>query len=206
MSYRFLKELIELAEEFERDSERENVNVAGFSRWLTDKHAEESAGEPQELPWEGKQQGRTADSVINTSLLRLYRYAKIYSKAAVVNSPFTTIDEVIFLLNLFHNGRMTKIQLIELNIHEKSTGIQIINRLLSSGFIQEEINSADKRSKVIAITEKGMNALHDNMQKVRMASAIVVGDLNPKEKLQLIRLLQKLEIFHKSRLDSGRVL
>jgi DNA-binding MarR family transcriptional regulator len=92
---------------------------------------------------------------------------------------------------------MTKTKLIEINVHEKSTGIQIINRLSAGGFVKEVINSKDRRSRDISITDKGKEMLELHMDKVRKASTIVVGDLTSREKSQLIRLLQKLEAFHK---------
>jgi DNA-binding MarR family transcriptional regulator len=91
---------------------------------------------------------------------------------------------------------MTKTELIAKNIHEKSTGIQIINRLLKSGHIAEDINQKDKRSKKITITSKGIKALDEVMVRIREASRIVTGDLTEKEKSELIVLLQKLEHFH----------
>ncbi|WP_207428650.1 MarR family winged helix-turn-helix transcriptional regulator [Pedobacter sp. SYSU D00535] len=198
MSYALFRELIKLTEEFEIEVGPANANVSQFSKWLNRRIEAEPAAAMDEPVWEGKEQGRTPESVINTLLVHLFRYAKIYSKLAIAESPFATIDDVIFLINLRHRGAMTKIELIELNIHEKSTGIQIINRLISSGFVAEAINPSDKRSKKICITEAGIKALEANMDSVRAASKIVVGDLNKSEKLQLIGLLQKLETFHAS--------
>jgi DNA-binding MarR family transcriptional regulator len=152
------------------------------------------------LDWEGKKNGRSAESIINTSIVHLYRYAKIYGKQAIEKTPFSTLDEMIFLLNLLHHGDMTKKQLVDLNIQEKSTGIQIINRLLSAGFISEKLNDLDKRSKYVSISKQGIEALDINMDKIRDASRTVTGNLNEAEKSQLIRLLQKLEKHHQSKI------
>lgn len=200
MSFSLIKELVDCVEEFGKDVQGTG-DIRDFSRWLSGKLGVES--EVAEPDWEGKTNGRSIESVINTSLVHLFRYAKLYSKLAVNDSPFSTIDEVVFLLNISHFGSMPKTVLIDLNIHEKSTGIQIINRLLEKGFIVEDINELDKRSRKVGITESGKAALDKNMDKVRKASKLVVANLNQHEKLQLAGLLNKLEVFHKQRHREG---
>ena len=201
MPYSLYRELIALTEEFEQVCPADKVNVETFSNWLSSRVSTiKTAGKFEEIDWEGKINGRSAESVINTSLVHLYKYAKIYSKIAIADSPFTTIEDVIFLINLLHRGSMSKKKLIEINIQEKSTGMQIINRLIGSGFVSETVDKKDKRSKQITISAKGKEALETHMDKIREASRIVVGNLTDSEKLQLIKLLQKLEDFHKMRL------
>jgi MarR family transcriptional regulator, lower aerobic nicotinate degradation pathway regulator len=194
--YSLYRDLISLTEEFEQDFPAEERNLGNFSAWLSQRIQANYEKDP-EPDWEGKSNGRSAESIINTSLIHLYRYAKVYGKLAIAESPFSTIDDIVFLLNLLHLGSMTKTKLIEINVHEKSTGIQIINRLSAGGFVKEVINSKDRRSRDISITDKGKEMLELHMDKVRKASTIVVGDLTSREKSQLIRLLQKLEAFHK---------
>lgn len=200
MSFSLIKELVDYVEAFGKDVQS-GGDIRDFSAWLSGKLGTESVN--TEPDWEGKTNGRSIESVINTSLVHLFRYAKLYSKLAVNDSPFSTIDEVVFLLNISHFGSMPKTALIDLNIHEKSTGIQIINRLLEKGFISEEINELDKRSRTVGITLLGKTALDKNMDKVRQASKLVVANLNQYEKLQLAGLLQKLEVFHKHRYKEG---
>ncbi len=194
MSYSLYRELVALTEEFEKELIGES-SINNFSNWLNNKLSS-SYDTQDNLDWEGKKNGRSAESIINTSIVHLYRYAKIYGKQAIDKTPFSTLDEMIFLLNLLHHGDMTKKQLVDMNIQEKSTGIQIINRLLSAGFISEKLNDLDKRSKYVSITKQGKDALDINMDKIRDASRTVTGNLNEAEKSQLIRLLQKLEKHH----------
>ncbi|HLU18156.1 MAG TPA: winged helix DNA-binding protein, partial [Edaphocola sp.] len=93
-------------------------------------------------------------------------------------------------------GAMSKMELIKKNVHEKTTGMQIINRLINQGWVQQTTDSKDKRAKLISITEKGLAALAEQMHKIRTATSIVTGNLTYTEKMQLIRLLNKLEDFH----------
>jgi MarR family transcriptional regulator, lower aerobic nicotinate degradation pathway regulator len=193
MSYSLYRELIALTEEYEHETNN-GGSVSDFSLWLSRRTSGSGVPEPD---WEGKSEGRTVESVISTAIVHLYRYARFYSKVSITGSEFTGIDDVIYLINLLHRGSMPKIQLIGLNLHEKSTGLQIISRLLKSGFIQEGSNEKDKRSKIVHITEKGKEALDGTMDRIRHATNLVVGDLTKDEKMQFIRILNKLEDFHK---------
>ncbi|MBC8051586.1 MAG: winged helix-turn-helix transcriptional regulator [Sphingobacteriaceae bacterium] len=200
MSYNLYRQLISLTEDFEKETSGIEPTLNAFSTWLSRRITNDNYVIEEELDWEGKKNGRSAESVINTSLVHLYRYAKIYSKLAIQDSPFSTIDDVIFLINLNHLGEMSKKSLIDLNIHERTTGIQIINRVLYNGFIEETINELDRRSRKVKITAKGKDALEKNMDKIRGASKTVVGNLDDSEKLQLVRLLRKLELYHQEKL------
>lgn len=197
MNYQLLKEVIELIEQFdtEVDSDTHPKGLTGFKRWICDN--EKSSHDAQEEPeWEGKKDGRSPESVINTLILHTNRYAKAYSKSAIHRSDFSTQEDYIYLINLKAFGAMTKTDLIKRNIQEKPVGMQIINRLIRQGWIKQMDSSEDKRSKIIMITEEGSAALEQIMQKVRQATEIVTGNLSKAEKFQLITLLQKLERFH----------
>ena len=129
-------------------------------------------------------------------LVHLNRYARTYSKAALHGSDFSTQEEFIYLINLRAFGPMTKMELIKKNIQEKPVGMQIIERLLSHGWIKQTDSMSDKRSKVVSLTKAGINALEKQMGKIRTATKIVAGDLSQAEKMELIRLLHKLDRFH----------
>src|SRR5690606_20238702 len=124
------------------------------------------------------------------------RYAKSYSKSAIFGSDFSTQEDFIYLINLKAFGEMTKMDLIKKNAHEKPAGMQIINRLIAHGWVHQTESREDKRSKVLKIADKGLEALEKQMYKIRKATEIVTGDLTLPEKMELIRLLNKLNDFH----------
>lgn len=199
MNYQLIKEVIDLVEKFEAtaDSGSYSKNAAGFRRWLYDdeKEIHNLSDEPY---WEGKENGRSPESAINTLIVHMNRYAKTYSRSAIYNSAFSTQEEFIYLIILRAMGSMTKTELIKKNLQEKPVGMQIINRLIKQGWIQQNGSSEDKRSKVISITPEGIETLEDNMGKIRQATKIVTGDLSDAEKMQLIKILQKLDRFHQA--------
>lgn len=197
MKYDTLKNVIDLIEEFEADNVLLKMypdNIEGFKRWVAVNYkSEEIVVEPY---WEGKEKGRSADSVINTLIVHLNRYAKSYSKSAIFGSDFSTQEDFIYLINLKAFGEMTKIDLIRKNVHEKSVGMLIINRLISKGWIDQSDSDIDKRSKVLRISKSGLIILENQMDKIRKATEIVTGDLTHNEKMELIMLLNKLNDFH----------
>lgn len=197
MNYKVTKEVIDLLEQFGK----ENVNhyypdtVQGFKAWVCDKGSSEYARN-NEPYWEGKESGRSAESAISTLLVHLNRYARTYSKSAIADSDFATQEDFIYLINLRAFGRMTKMDLIKKNIHDKPVGMLIIARLLKQGWIEQTESDVDRRNRLISITEQGIAALDQHMSKIRIATEIVAGNLSHHEKMDLIRILNKLDRFH----------
>lgn len=201
--FTFLHDILDLVEAFQKEQQPDTApTIEGFKNWIVSKSIRSNNASTlnpiQEIvDWEGKLNGRSPESVINTLIVHMNRYAKAYSKSAIHDSEFTTQEEFIYLINLKAFGSMSKMDLIKKNVQEKSVGMQIINRLIAHGWVSQRISEEDKRSKVIGITEKGERMLADHMDKIRDASKIVTGNLTEAEKIELIRLLTKLDHFHK---------
>lgn len=201
MNYKLLHEVINLVEEFEtKNSDRNHDNnIEDFKAWIAEQASLNDV--KNNADWEGKENGRSIDSIINTLIINMNRYAKSYSKSAIYNSDFSTQEEFIYLINLKAFGKMSKIELIKKNVHEKSIGIKIIDRLVKHNWVLQEDSLEDKRTKILSITEDGIKTLDSQMQKIRQASKIVLGNLSETEKTQLLKLLQKLDNFHQSIYD-----
>ena len=196
MNYKLLQEILQLAEIFENETnttDQNPKNIENFKNWIIKKNHSHHNIEPN---WEGKNNGRSAESVISTLLVHLNRFAKNYSKSAIYESEFSTQEEFIYLINLKAFGEMSKIQLIKKNIHDKPIGMQVIRRIIDQGWASQINSNIDKRSKIIAITQKGEKILEQQMDKIRSATQIVSGNLTQNEKFELIRLLNKLNEFH----------
>lgn len=196
MYYDLITDVVSLVKDYEKESGQGEQDINKFGVWLNTRLAHNRKNGLSEAEWLGKEKGRSPDSVINTSLVRLYRYAKLHAKTAIVGTSFSTPDDFIYLISLVSFGSMTKSALIRLNVHEKSVGMQIVNRLISSGLVSQEALETDKRNRMIHITPKGSALLNENMQNIRKASLNVTEPLTNPEKIELIRLLKKMEEFH----------
>ena len=197
MNYPLIIELISQVKEFEENNHNSSYkpDIEGFEEWLYD-HKIRNKILQAEPSWEGKENGRSPESVINTLIVHLNNYAQTYSKSAIHDSEFSPQSEFIYLINLKAFGSMSKIELIKKNIQGKSAGIQIINRLIKKNWIEQTDSEIDKRSKLIRIPSEGLHELENQMDKIRQATNIVTGDLTHSEKMELIRLLDKLDKFH----------
>ncbi len=199
MNYELIKDVLDLVEKFEMSNETKPLysnDIGGFKEWMREEIVEHKCTE--ELSWEGKEHGRSADSVISTLLVHMSRYAKSYSKSIISSSEISTQDDFIYLITLRVFGPISKIDLIKKNVHDKSVGIQIINRLISQGWVEQTSSEEDKRNKILRITESGLSTLEYHMGDIRKASKVVTGNLTYSEKIELIRLLKKLSDFHYS--------
>ncbi len=196
MNYNLVKDTVDLINEFELSNTQEQYSndLEGFKRWVAD-NAENTTSFGT-VNWEGKESGRTIESFINTLIVHMNRYAKNYSKSAIYDSEFTTQEEFIFLIVLRSFGAMSKMDLIKRNIIEKPAGMKLIDRLLKHGWVNQIDCTIDKRSKLISITQKGIDTLDKQMDKIRKATSIVTANLTESEKLQLVRILSKLNDFH----------
>lgn len=201
MNYELLHDVINLVKDFETKNNKGNYddNIDGFKSWIS--HQLPLSEVNNKADWQGKDNGRSIESIINTLIVNMNRYAKNYSKSAIYNSDFSTQEEFIYLINLKAFGKMSKIELIKKNVHEKSIGIKIIDRLIKHNWVLQEDSLEDKRTKILSITELGINTLNAQMQRIRQASKIVTGNLSEAEKTQLVKLLQKLDNFHQSIYD-----
>ncbi len=191
MNYSLIKQLIDLAEEYEQSAGKGTGDLKDFVRWLREGDAPETV--------------RTTDhysddhipGLISKLLVYMHRYAKLYFKRALANRPIQSLDEFGYMVSLLQYGPMNKTGLIHQNIQEKPTGMEIINRLIKLGFIEETPDPGDKRSKLIQVSDMGqmmMGELFADMDKI---SKLILGDLLPSEQYRLLEMLERLHCYHK---------
>ncbi len=198
MNFDLIKAVVELVQQFMEQNEDKvqySNDLQGFTEWIN--ASSKSYSEQEHPDWVGKELGRSSDSIINTLLIRMGRYAKTYSRS-IGNSVFSSQDDFIYLISLKTMGAMTKMELIRHNASEKSSGVLIINRLIRNGWAEQTASHKDRRIKDIQITEKGLSVLDEHMDEIRKASRVVVGNLNHSEQMLLIAILSKLDDFHDS--------
>lgn len=191
--YSLFRELIDLTEVFEQEHPR--GSLLQFASWLNNRLGNAVLQEPEasyaELPPE------SLEPQIGRLVGILGRYARVYLKKAVEGSPLSTPDDFSYLGHLMAEGPMSKTRLIEENVHEKTTGMEIIKRLTNAGLIEQSENPDDKRSKLLHITPAGREVMLAIIGKLQVVSHIVTGDLSTREKWQLLYLLDKLDRFHR---------
>ena len=92
---------------------------------------------------------------IGTLIISLNRYSKLLIKKGLLDFPELVSEDFTYLYTLMDVESMTKIKLIEKNVHEKPTGLEVIKRLLKHGLVGEKNDEHDKRSKQVFLSDKG---------------------------------------------------
>jgi MarR family transcriptional regulator, organic hydroperoxide resistance regulator len=180
-----LKELIEMVDAFDAAvPEGEELTMTGFVDYLN----------TQPLWHKGER------VVINISknVSLLHRYSKFYLKKVLKDSSFQTIDEYSYLICLFQYGSLTKTELNNINAMEKTSGNEVIKRLLKSHLIIQQPDDLDRRSVRVSITPKGKDELNKIFPGLKKAALVLSGSLSVGEKENLNRYLSKLCDYHHS--------
>ena len=199
-NYNLLKELLPYIEKYEsRERLAVLTPIADFSTWLQNEMVHEVRIKDTRAGTESPERTRRSEDVrttISKMVYIMYRYARFYAKKAMVSSEINSLDDFALLVTLRTYKSIAKGELIKMFVLEKTTGIEIVNRLIRNGLAKQADSTHDKRSKEIAITEKGKQELNIIFAEMSKTSEIVTGSLDDKEQLELIRLLTKLDRFH----------
>ena len=136
------------------------------------------------------------DNNIGRLFVFMSRYAKSYIKKALEGTPLQTAEDFSALAILLTHSHLSKSELINHNLQEKTSGTEVIRRLIAAKLVIQWDDLADKRSKHIAITDEGKELLYLVFADMNNVSKMITGNLTTAEKLTLQYLLQKLEDFH----------
>jgi DNA-binding MarR family transcriptional regulator len=151
------------------------------------------SGENKEL---FKYEYPSATRDISILIVLMNRYAKWYIKKVLRDSLLKTPDEFSFLISLMTYDSLNKSELISKQIMEKTSGTEVINRLVKRGMIFETADQNDKRSIRVSITNSGREEILRILPLMRKVTEIVVGNLSAEEINTLSYLLKKLDYFH----------
>ena len=133
---------------------------------------------------------------VSILVVLLYRYAKGYIKKALASSDLKNGDDFSFLITLMTHESLTKIELTKLLVMEKTSGSEIINRLIKLKFIEQTPDEEDRRSVRIRISDYGRSQVIKVLPEMQKVSSIVTGNLDNNEIRTLTYLLRKLDAYH----------
>ena len=198
---KILIELIELLDEFESEREvvGQEMNMSDFLGFLNSKNRSENIKTKQlKGDYAGYKYEETDGPVTDISILivLMFRYAKGYIKKALRDSAIKTADEFSFLMTLMTYESLSKSELIQKQVMEKTSGTEIINRMIKMGLIESFNDEADKRSVRVKMTVAGRMEIIKILPEMQKVSKIVTGNLNETEKSTMAYMLRKLEHYH----------
>lgn len=194
-----LQELVEHLFAFDSQHKAENdYTMADFVGYL---NANQGAQLSEHRNLAGDQEQWVRDNQddhtqIATMLVFIYRYAALYFKKALKEGNVNTLDEFSFLIVLMTYQSLSKTELIHKLIMEKTSGMEVIKRLLKQEMIEEFAHPTDKRSVLVAITAKGKKEIADLLPRMGLVGSVVIGNLTRAETTSLSFLLRKLDQHH----------
>lgn len=201
-SYQLIHQLITLVERQEQENPGKELTLTDFSGFLLNDIIDHDTTETGADVRFGSKESQSQELAyqLDNSIGRLFvymsRYAKSYIRKALEGTAINSAEEFTALSILLTHDRLTKSELISFNLQEKTSGTEVIRRLISAGLVDQDDNLNDKRSKSVMITPLGRNVLFELFVDMNSVGKIITGDLTVAEKLTLYQLLQKLENFH----------
>jgi len=202
-SYQLIGQLITLVEEFDNGRKQEvSITLENFTGFLNTRITKNpQSGAQGDLRFGDQEPSAVSGAYqLDNNIARLFvymsRYAKSYIKKALHQTLLGSAEEFTCLAVLLTHTSLSKTELMQLNLLERTSGTEIINRLLTNRLVEQWDDVKDKRSKRIAITEKGKELLYLVFADMDHVGKMVTGKLTISEKFTLQYLLQQLEDFH----------
>jgi DNA-binding MarR family transcriptional regulator len=200
-SYKLVHQLLKLVEDFEDENTGRELCLSEFSGFLINhlnqfnsiSEADVRFGKNED---DSQQLAFQIDNSIGRLLIYMSRYAKSYIKKALDGTTLQSPEDFTCLAILLTHDSLSKSELISRNIQEKTSGTEVIRRLLQAGLVSQIDDVHDKRSKRVSITEHGKQVLYRVFDDMNDVGKMVAGNLSIAEKLSLQYLLQKLDVFH----------
>jgi DNA-binding MarR family transcriptional regulator len=201
-SYQLIHQLITFVEELENENPEQEISIRDFTGFLLNKVGDGINNTVNNEVRFGDNDSRALDIAyqLDNNIGRLFvfmsRYAKFYIKKALDGTPLQTAEDFTALAILLTHNHLSKSELISHNLQEKTSGTEVIRRLITSGLVRQWDDVQDKRSKHIAITDEGRGLLYNVFVDMNNVGKMITGKLTVAEKFTLQYLLQKLENFH----------
>ncbi|MGV3510091.1 MAG: MarR family winged helix-turn-helix transcriptional regulator [Sphingobacteriaceae bacterium] len=129
-------------------------------------------------------------------IARLHLAYNVYLRIALKDTPLAATEKFVFLAALNVIGESSKTQVISYAMMEMSTGGDILNRLLKDNFIAQRNDPNDKRSKLISITDKGIEVLQQCFEKTAMVRKILLQGLTEDEEKICVQILYPIQEKH----------
>ncbi|MEB0260107.1 MULTISPECIES: winged helix DNA-binding protein [unclassified Mucilaginibacter] len=211
-SYQLIHQLISLVEELEAENHAREVSIQDFTGFLLNKVGDPSGNNINNEVRFGNSDTTALDIAyqLDNNISRMFvfmsRYAKSYIKKALEGTPLQTTEDFTALAILLTHNHLSKSELISHNLQEKTSGTEVIRRLIASGLVRQWDDVKDKRSKHIAITAEGKGLLYSVFEHTSYVGKIITGKLTVAEKFTLQYLLQKLESFHLEHYEKKTIL
>jgi MarR family transcriptional regulator, lower aerobic nicotinate degradation pathway regulator len=177
--------------------ENADASIADFCRFYlaSEENAKHSSDTYPDIPIESRL-GRTFG--------RMSRFSSFYAKKALASVGINNIEDFGYLMALREMGSPRKSQLIQSSLSDFTTGIEVINRLIRMGLMEEFPDPDDRRSKRLKLTEKGLEVSDASLPVMHIMGKMVFSSLSREEQDILFQIILKLDRVHSDRYQDLR--
>lgn len=148
------------------------------------------------------------DIILAKLIDRISRIHMIYIQIAMNGMKIQHFEEFSLLSAIAHLKTPRKTEVIYHTINELSTGLNLLAGMKKRGYINEQDDPEDKRSKRLSLTPKGKKILQGCYERFSKIPELLFKDMNHEDIQLCIQLLKNIDLKF-SRLwqnDKGRSL
>lgn len=127
---------------------------------------------------------------------RLNRFARLYFRKAVEVQEGVSLDDFGLMQGILMLGRPRVSDLLHLNMMEATTGSAALKRLIAHGWVAEEPNPQDGRSKLLSLTPEGTALVFRGSALLGQIGELFVGPLPPEALNGVVVALRQLDEWH----------
>ena len=132
-------------------------------------------------------------SLLTKLLVKIVRMHDMYMAAALKDVKIKQPEEFYFLSVIKNLNAPKKTEVIYHTVNELSNGLNILSSLLKQGYITEQTDREDKRSKRISLTNKGAGILEQCYERVHQVSELMFSEMEEDDIMLCIQLLKNIE-------------
>ncbi len=195
-SKRLLNELLDYIELFEQSfPDEEELSLKSFLVFVQSMQEGEHAlrSSSPDAPAAPRPSRSPREVSIARHLSLLHRYSKGYIKRALFASQhLQSEEEYSYLASLFSGEPHSKTELNSLNAMEKTSGAEVIRRLVAKGLVEERPDERDRRSVLVSITPSGRAELMKVFPQLHTAAQLISAPLAERQQATLDFLLHYL--------------
>lgn len=187
---KILHELLDLLDSFEHTvANAEEMSLEAFLTYVLSLRLDKQQTHISNTP-------TSDEATIAQMLSLLYRLSRHYTKRALQESLLQSEEEYTYLVSLLGNNAMSKTELNTRNALERTTGNEMLKRLLRAELISELENPEDRRQRLVQITPKGKQELAKVFPRLKEVVALLSWGLDDGQKLYLRNILSQMASQH----------
>jgi len=133
------------------------------------------------------------DGLLLKLMGRIHKVNATYAYTALEGTGLNQLEEFGMLLDIQLAKNPKKTEVIYSSLMELSSGTDMLNRLRERGFITEQADTEDKRSKRLLLTPAGEKTIEKARAQIRKLARMMMYDMTEDDMQLCIKLLKKVE-------------